>query len=88
MSVHHTVAKRQQALFRREVLRRDGYQCVRCGKRARLEADHVVPLAEGGAHHPDNGQTLCRACHIEKDAHARAEHVEGQAEWEAMVKRA
>ena len=27
------------------------------------EADHIVPLAEGGTHHEDNLQTLCIACH-------------------------
>ena len=86
MSRHHAVDKRQQALFRRAVLERDGYQCVRCGKRSRLEADHIVSLAEGGQHHPDNGQTLCRKCHMDKDARARREHVAGQSEWEAFVK--
>ena len=27
------------------------------------EADHIVPLAEGGEHHEDNIQTLCITCH-------------------------
>lgn len=81
----HTPSNRQQALFRRAVLERDGYQCVRCGKRTRLEADHIVPLADGGAHHPDNGQTLCRACHIAKDARPRRADVAGQDDWEQAM---
>jgi hypothetical protein len=32
--------------------------------RARLwEADHITPLVEGGAHHPDNLRLLCVPCH-------------------------
>ena len=85
MSRHHAVSKREQAAFRRAVLTRAGYQCERCGKRARLEADHVVPLADGGKHHPSNGQALCRACHIAKDARPRRAHVAGQDDWEAFV---
>ncbi len=27
------------------------------------EADHIIPLAEGGTHHEDNIQTLCIRCH-------------------------
>ena len=27
------------------------------------EADHIIPLAEGGTHHEDNIQTLCVSCH-------------------------
>lgn len=35
------------------------------------EADHIVPLAEGGRHHLDNIRTLCRACHKAETAALR-----------------
>lgn len=28
-----------------------------------LEADHIVPLVEGGALGPENGRALCQRCH-------------------------
>jgi len=48
------------------VFERDGWQCVKCGKRGRLECDHVVPRQAGGSDNMDNLQTLCRNCHIAK----------------------
>lgn len=48
--------------------RRDGWKCVQCGARGRLEVDHVQPVRT----HPDlafaleNLQTLCAACHSRK----------------------
>lgn len=59
--------KRWQAL-RWEILERDGFACVQCGARGRLEVDHVQPVRT----HPqlsfarDNLQSLCRACHTRK----------------------
>lgn len=60
-----------------EVLRRDRYRCQLCGRatpsrlRGRMvdnapELDHIVPLAQGGAHTYDNTQCACRACNITK----------------------
>jgi 5-methylcytosine-specific restriction endonuclease McrA len=31
---------------------------------AQWEADHVIPLAEGGEHVAGNLRTLCRPCHV------------------------
>lgn len=59
--------KRWKAL-RLEALRRDDYKCVKCGRRGRLEVDHVLPVRT----HPDlswtlsNLQTLCASCHTRK----------------------
>lgn len=45
--------------------RRDGFRCVQCGSRYRLEVDHRDPVRT----HPerafdlDNLQTLCGRCH-------------------------
>ena len=68
-------------VMRCQCFARDGYQCVACGARSRLECDHVVPISEGGTHELGNLRTLCRACHI-ADTRARHQpHVAGQSEW-------
>ncbi|MBX3014842.1 MAG: HNH endonuclease [Caldilineaceae bacterium] len=30
------------------------------------EVDHILPLARGGTHHPDNLRSLCKSCHSRK----------------------
>lgn len=43
--------------------------CLCCGRAepdVKLEADHVVPLAKGGAHSAKNIQPLCRRCNATK----------------------
>lgn len=56
--------------LRRQALVRDRFTCVSCGLRDRsgssLEADHIVALADGGAHALENLQTLCKPCHKSK----------------------
>lgn len=48
--------------------RRDGFACVQCGAKGRLEVDHVKPIRT----HPElaldlgNLQCLCIACHARK----------------------
>ena len=44
------------------VWQRDQGQCVRCGSRAQLEFDHIIPLSMGGANTMRNLQLLCEAC--------------------------
>jgi 5-methylcytosine-specific restriction endonuclease McrA len=54
--------------LRLQALRRDGWRCVQCGGRGRLEVDHVKPVRT----HPalgftlENLQSLCAACHTRK----------------------
>lgn len=51
------------------VLERDGFRCVYCGATAdssRLEVDHVVPVAHGGAHELSNLVTACFECNAGK----------------------
>jgi 5-methylcytosine-specific restriction endonuclease McrA len=47
------------------VIRRDKV-CRICGKDKDLIADHIVSRRNGGAHHPDNMQALCRLCNAAK----------------------
>jgi 5-methylcytosine-specific restriction protein A len=47
----------------REQVKREP-QCRNCGSRDRLQADHIIEVADGGAlFDPANLQTLCRDCH-------------------------
>ena len=61
------------------IWKRDHGVCAECGEECdwrrypelddkRWDHHHVVPLSEGGEHHPDNIITLCTACH--KETHA------------------
>ena len=53
--------------LRRIIKDRDGHRCKICGKAGRLEVDHVKSVSRGGAFwDPENLQSLCRKCHIEK----------------------
>lgn len=63
----------EHAAWRKEVLRRGGAQCQRCGRSGtRLFADHITELRDGGAPlDARNGQALCGACHTQKTAAAR-----------------
>ena len=50
------------------VWQRDGGRCVGCGSNQRLEFDHVIPLALGGANTARNLQVLCEDCNRAKGA--------------------
>jgi hypothetical protein len=50
------------------VWNRDAGRCVRCGSKQRLEFDHVIPVALGGANTARNLQLLCVSCNRSKGA--------------------
>lgn len=87
-SKHITRGPRWRAL-RLQALRRDGWKCVSCAARGRLEVDHVKPVRT----HPalawalENLQCLCPSCHTRK---TRAENgvappIEGRDKWRKAV---
>jgi TPR repeat protein len=51
---------------RREVWRRDGGKCVKCGSRTNLEYDHIVPISKGGSNTARNIELLCESCNRAK----------------------
>lgn len=62
------------ATVKRNKLRRfavagDSAVCSFCGdvcEAGRVDVDHVIPLAKGGADALSNVRVLCRACHVQK----------------------
>jgi 5-methylcytosine-specific restriction endonuclease McrA len=60
------------AVVKHRVLLRDGAACqfrrpdgLLCGAQRWVDTHHLIPVSEGGAHAPENLQTLCRAHHRE-----------------------
>ena len=47
---------------RTTIFYRDGWRCLRCGKKSHLTVDHIIPVSRGGSSHPENLQTLCKKC--------------------------
>lgn len=56
--------------LRYDVLRRDNFKCVICGRTSQdgafLHVDHILPIARGGETKLDNLQTLCENCNLGK----------------------
>lgn len=52
--------------LRYEILKRDNFRCVICGRGAKdgvtLHVDHKKPVSKGGLTTPDNLRTLCDSC--------------------------
>ena len=66
------------------VFQRDKWRCQLCGRKTPIglrgtidprapELDHVVTIAEGGAHTIQNTQCACRRCNIAKGARSRGQ---------------
>jgi 5-methylcytosine-specific restriction protein A len=66
------MASNSAAGMRAVIFKRDGGICAKCGKdcgrNGDWEADHVVPLIDGGTHDFSNVQTLCTPDHKAKTA--------------------
>ena len=74
---------------RLQVFNRDGYKCTQCGRRGRLECDHIRRLKAGGDPFAlSNLRTLCRSCHIAKTAkeNRKPVHPEVQA-WQNFIQK-
>ena len=52
--------------LRYSIMRRDGFKCVLCGRKAddgiKLHVDHIIPVARGGTTVESNLRTLCEDC--------------------------
>jgi 5-methylcytosine-specific restriction endonuclease McrA len=54
------------SVSRREILRRDQYQCQYCGSKKHLTIDHIIPRCKGGKHSWENVVIACSACNSRK----------------------
>ena len=62
---------------KKEILERDGYRCVVCGRGKEegvsLAVDHIKPKDKGGTNTIDNGQTLCYQHNLLKKNYSQTE---------------
>lgn len=49
-----------------QIRERDNNRCVTCGSDIKICVDHIHPIRSGGLPIPDNLQTLCGKCHLDK----------------------
>lgn len=65
-------SKEQQAFIRKykkvrlDVLERDNYKCIDCGRDEDLHVHHIIHKSDGGTNDPNNLVTLCKWCHAER----------------------
>ena len=63
--------------IKEEILRRDGYKCVVCGRGKEegfeIHVDHKIPLDKGGTNTIENGQTLCSEHNFLKKNYSQTE---------------
>lgn len=56
--------------LRYDIMKRDGFKCVLCGRNAddgvKLHVDHIIPVSKGGKTVPSNLRTLCDSCNLGK----------------------
>jgi len=52
---------------RRNLFKRDGFECAYCGSKHDLTVDHVIPKSRGGVWNWDNLVTACHSCNNKKD---------------------
>jgi len=62
---------------KKEILARDGYRCVMCGRGLKdgveLHVDHIKPKDQGGEATIENGQTLCSIHNFQKKNYNQTE---------------
>ncbi|MGQ9819988.1 MAG: HNH endonuclease [Candidatus Kapaibacteriales bacterium] len=67
LSKYIYIPKKKIELSRKNILRRDGYQCQYCGVHSTyLTVDHIIPKSRGGADSWDNLVTACISCNNKK----------------------
>ena len=85
---HAQLDRRRWQAVRIKAFERDGYRCTKCSRPGALEADHVLPLEQGGAEYDlANIATLCRRCHFAKtEAESGRVPIPGAAAWAGMIR--
>jgi 5-methylcytosine-specific restriction endonuclease McrA len=82
IKVVRSIYRNRVPFSKRNVLVRDRYTCVYCGRRRRkLTIDHVMPVSRGGKNDFDNCVASCRSCNNKKGActpHEAGMHMQKQ----------
>jgi 5-methylcytosine-specific restriction endonuclease McrA len=67
------IMRREIPLSKRNILRRDNYQCQYCGKKiGPMTTDHIIPKGKGGADSWENLVCACAECNSKKGSLAYA----------------
>jgi len=53
----------------KQLVKHQNGRCLACGKKKKLTADHVIPVASGGTSNISNIQGLCQPCNSSKGTH-------------------
>jgi 5-methylcytosine-specific restriction endonuclease McrA len=61
-----TIYRNRVPFTKKNVMVRDGFECVYCGDRYNLTIDHIVPTSRGGKTSFENCVTSCRECNNTK----------------------
>lgn len=64
---------------RKEVLSRDGHQCINCSSTKDLEIHHIVPISKSGTNEISNLVSVCSDCHYYIHGKTPARKTENQA---------
>lgn len=70
------IGGRQERVSRAYIIDRDGSRCHACGKKCKPEEihlDHLVPLARGGTHAPENIRVACARCNLSRRAEGESQ---------------
>ena len=63
---------------KQKVFEKDNFKCVICGASGDfncLEADHIIPVVDGGTNEYSNLQTLCYKCNMKKRFGSKSENI-------------
>ncbi len=73
LTVFVRVPYKRIMLNRKNIIRRDAFQCQYCGKTdAPLTIDHIIPRSRGGEDSWENLITACRRCNSKKGSRTPA----------------
>ena len=60
-------AKTKIQLNRKNIMKRDNFRCMYCGRTSELTIDHIIPKSKGGKTTWENLVTACNPCNNKKD---------------------
>lgn len=71
-----------------DIVRRDGLICYLCGKVLKITKvtlDHILPLARGGQHKPENVKIACKSCNSSKNSKTLTEYKKYRGDYDRFL---